>query len=137
MAPSEKRYNDSLLCKASSSSLAPETLCECIADSIRCGLDRSFRVRVGVQAIIAAEIHVIHSLVTIGLVTWNSASKLEQTMHALAQQDCRELQLIVVDNASKDRSVNLIREQFPDVQVISNSENRGFSIGHNQAIHVS
>jgi hypothetical protein len=43
-------------------------------------------------------------------------------------------EIFVVDNASKDQSVDAIRSRFPEVQVIANSENRGFGAANNQAL---
>lgn len=40
----------------------------------------------------------------------------------------------MVDNNSKDGSVDLVRREFPDVKVIANLDNRGFSRANNQAI---
>lgn len=39
--------------------------------------------------------------------------------------------IIVVDNDSKDGSVKLLKDQFPDVKFIQNSENLGFSKANN------
>jgi len=41
---------------------------------------------------------------------------------------------IVVDNASSDGTVEAVRERFPDVKIIANRENRGFTGGNNQAL---
>lgn len=43
-------------------------------------------------------------------------------------------EIIVVDNASADGSAALVREQFPQVQLIANTENRGFAAGCNQGL---
>lgn len=43
-------------------------------------------------------------------------------------------EVIVVDNASEDGSLRLLRERFPWVRVIENRENRGFSVACNQGI---
>lgn len=40
----------------------------------------------------------------------------------------------VVDNDSVDGSVEMVREKFPDVHLIANKENTGFSVANNQAI---
>jgi GT2 family glycosyltransferase len=45
-----------------------------------------------------------------------------------------QFHVIVVDNASSDGSVRLIRERFPQVELIINEENRGFSDGNNVGI---
>lgn len=43
----------------------------------------------------------------------------------------------MVDNNSVDGSISLIKEKFPQVRLIANSENVGFSAANNQAISVS
>ena len=43
-------------------------------------------------------------------------------------------EVIVVDNASSDGTVEAVREQHPKVRVIANRENRGFTGGNNQAL---
>ena len=40
----------------------------------------------------------------------------------------------VVDNNSQDGSVEMIREEFPEVHLIENSENKGFGAANNMAI---
>ncbi len=46
-------------------------------------------------------------------------------------------EVIVVDNASSDGSVAMIRGSFPEVRVLANSENVGFAAGSNQGIRES
>ncbi len=46
-------------------------------------------------------------------------------------------EVIVVDNASRDKSVEMVRKAFPDVQVIANEENVGFAKANNQALRVA
>ncbi len=48
-----------------------------------------------------------------------------------------ESEVFVVDNNSVDDSVEMVREKFPEVIVIANKTNPGFSIANNQAIHQS
>jgi len=48
-----------------------------------------------------------------------------------------ESEIFVVDNNSVDGSVKMIREKFPDVSLIENKENIGFSKANNQAIKLS
>lgn len=46
-------------------------------------------------------------------------------------------EIIVVDNASSDGSAEMVRREFPGVQLIANSENRYFARGNNQAFRVA
>lgn len=43
-------------------------------------------------------------------------------------------QVIVVDNASSDGSVEAVKEEYPQVELIKNKENLGFAAGNNSAI---
>jgi GT2 family glycosyltransferase len=48
-----------------------------------------------------------------------------------------EGEIIVVDNASVDRTVHFLHENFPSVKVIANSANVGFARANNQGISIS
>jgi GT2 family glycosyltransferase len=48
-----------------------------------------------------------------------------------------QLEIIVVDNCSTDGSVELVRSGFPDVQVIRNEVNLGFSRSANQGVEAA
>jgi GT2 family glycosyltransferase len=48
-----------------------------------------------------------------------------------------DAEVIVVDNASGDGSAELIRDSFPDIDLIENTENRLFSASYNQAFEAS
>lgn len=76
-------------------------------------------------------------LVSIGMVTWNSATPLPACLKAISSQDYSALELIVVDNASADQSIDMVLQHLPTARIIRNAENTGFCHAHNQAIQVS
>lgn len=76
-------------------------------------------------------------MVSVTIVTWNSARWLEQCFAALAQQDYPEIEVIVVDNASANDTRVLLRQFESRFQIIYNDSNVGFAAGQNQAIDVS
>ena len=45
-----------------------------------------------------------------------------------------DLEIFVVDNNSVDNSVNMLQNEFPNIQLIANNKNKGFSKANNQAI---
>lgn len=47
----------------------------------------------------------------------------------------KDWEIIVVDNASTDNSVKLIKKEFPEVQVIESEKNLGFAGGNNLGIN--
>jgi GT2 family glycosyltransferase len=53
------------------------------------------------------------------------------------KESVQELELIVVDNNSKDGSVEAIRREFPAVKLVAQTENRGFAGGVNPGIRVA
>jgi GT2 family glycosyltransferase len=48
-----------------------------------------------------------------------------------------EFEVIVVDNASSDDSVDMLKSEFPQVRIIANAENRGFAKANNQGIAIA
>ncbi|MEA2344367.1 MAG: hypothetical protein QOF63_2536 [Thermoanaerobaculia bacterium] len=77
-----------------------------------------------------------NGLVSVVIVTWNSAPFLRRCLAALAAQTYRQVELIHVDNASSDDSVAIVRE-CATAQHIINDTNRGFSAAVNQAVRVA
>lgn len=74
-------------------------------------------------------------LVSIVLVTWNSAPYLRRCLEGIAGQTHRNRELIAVDNASADGSADLVAGHA--TTVIRNDTNRGFSAAVNQAIAIA
>jgi GT2 family glycosyltransferase len=76
--------------------------------------------------------------ISIVIVNYNVKYFLEQCLHSVrkASQNISS-EIFVVDNNSVDGSCAMIREKFPEVHLIENNENLGFSIANNQAIRLS
>lgn len=64
------------------------------------------------------------------IVSWNVRELLRACLASLP----RGAEIIVVDNASADGSADMVRADFPHVQVIANAENRGFTQANNQGL---
>jgi GT2 family glycosyltransferase len=72
------------------------------------------------------------------IVNYNVKHFLEQAL--MSVQRAAEgllVEIWVVDNNSTDDSLVMIREKFPEVKIIANTENSGFSKANNQAIRQS
>ena len=82
-----------------------------------------------------------HLPMAVVVVTWNSAAVLPAMLESLAACDPPPAELIVVDNASADRSRALVEEFDSDrlvaVRSISNAANVGFAAAVNQGIAAS
>ncbi|MFQ5723559.1 MAG: glycosyltransferase [Terriglobia bacterium] len=72
--------------------------------------------------------------VAVSLVTCNSESYLERCLESLFAQQGVELEVVVVDNASRDGTLQLLERYGGRVKLIRNRENRGFAAGQNQAM---
>lgn len=68
------------------------------------------------------------------IANWNCRDLLRGCLESLADrpQGVR-LEVIVVDNASRDGAADMVAEEFPEVVLIRNDSNRGFSQANNQA----
>jgi GT2 family glycosyltransferase len=77
------------------------------------------------------------ALVSVGVVTWNSAGDLPGCLEAIARQTHPHLQVIVVDNGSRDASLEIVAARCPQALVLRNPGNAGFCRAHNQAIRAA
>ena len=75
---------------------------------------------------------------TIVIVSFNTREILLRCLKSIKKhtQDIY-YEVIVVDNASEDKTIDAVVNQFPEVQVITNTDNRGFSAANNQGIVAS
>ncbi|MCD4761665.1 glycosyltransferase family 2 protein [bacterium] len=71
------------------------------------------------------------------IVSWNVREKLQENLQALFESvrvsGCTA-EVFVVDNASVDKTVEMVESEFPSVKIIKNKENLGFAKANNQAI---
>jgi O-antigen biosynthesis protein len=72
------------------------------------------------------------------IVSYNVRHFLEQCLHSV-RAACTgiDAEIFVVDNASVDGSVKMVKEKFPEIKYIANQENLGFAKANNQAIRKS
>jgi GT2 family glycosyltransferase len=73
--------------------------------------------------------------ISIIIVTYNSAKDIEACLRSL-ESDLQSLkaEIFVVDNISKDETVEIVSQRFPHVNLIQNRDNVGFPGANNQAI---
>ncbi len=72
---------------------------------------------------------------SIVIVNYNVRYFLEQCLHSTLTA-CRgmDAEIFVVDNDSVDGSVKMVRDKFPEVRLIDNKDNKGYSKANNQAL---
>ena len=72
------------------------------------------------------------------IVNYNVKEFLQNLLHSIEKASLNiSHEIIIVDNASDDGSVELIREKFPSVKLIANTENLGFGKANNQALAIA
>ena len=75
---------------------------------------------------------------TIVIVNYNVKYFIEQCLHSVEKAITQiDAEVIVVDNNSVDGSCAMILKKFPDVNLIENKKNTGFSVANNQAIKIA
>jgi GT2 family glycosyltransferase len=68
------------------------------------------------------------------IVNWNKAAVLETMLRSLESSGPREFDAVLIDNASTDNSIAMVRETFPWVQIVHNTENLGGTGGFNTGL---
>lgn len=77
----------------------------------------------------------VPSKLTIVIVNFNTKDFLRDCLSSISRnKDEVRTDIYIVDNASRDESATMVRTEFPDVQLIENRENVGFSRANNQAL---
>jgi GT2 family glycosyltransferase len=76
-------------------------------------------------------------MISVVVTNYNGRRYLHDCLSSLAAQTYGDFEVIVVDNGSSDGSVELIRENFSQVKVISNRENLYFAGGTNVGIRAA
>ena len=69
----------------------------------------------------------------IAILNWNGEKLLPQFLPSVINNS-KNAEIYVIDNASTDNSIQLLKTQFPSVKVIHNKENYGFAQGYNEGL---
>jgi len=72
------------------------------------------------------------------LVTFNSEPHIEECLSSIkGQSSDLNIEVIVVDNASQDRTIDIVAKSFPESIIIRNGMNLGFSRANNLALKIA
>ena len=71
--------------------------------------------------------------IAIVILNWNGAGMLRKFLPSVLEYS-QEAEVIVADNASKDDSLKVMENEFPEVGTIVLDKNYGFADGYNQAL---
>lgn len=73
--------------------------------------------------------------ISVILVSYNTIEMTKTALRHLVASPCdSEMEVIVVDNDSKDRSAEILRREYSQIRVIENNKNVGFGRANNQAL---
>jgi GT2 family glycosyltransferase len=75
--------------------------------------------------------------VSIVIVTYGTRKSLRDCLQSIQVNSVSDQETIVVDNHSLDDSVAMVRTEFPEVRLIANEENLGFSKANNYGIRAA
>jgi len=70
-------------------------------------------------------------LVSVIIVNYNGIGLLKVCLKSLVSQAYKQIEVILVDNASSDGSVDFVRKSYPQIKVVENKRNLGFANGNN------
>src|SRR5690348_6564113 len=76
----------------------------------------------------------MNPFVSIIIVNWNGMNYMKECIDSLLNLSYSNYEIILVDNASSDGSVEFVEKNYPKVRVIRNKENLGFAEGNNIGI---
>jgi len=71
------------------------------------------------------------------IVNWNHQPFLHACLESIISQVYKPLNIVIVDNASVDGSLEWIHTNYPEVPIISFKENRGFSAAFNEGVRAT
>jgi len=76
--------------------------------------------------------------VSIIIVNWNTKDILRDCLNSIHRETQGiQFETILIDNASTDGSVEMIKKDFPQVILIENQDNRGFAAANNQGMKIA
>lgn len=79
-----------------------------------------------------------HKMLSIIIVNWKVKKLLKDCLNSIFfDTSQKNFEVIVVDNNSKDGSVEMIEREFPQIRLIENRENAGFGRACNQGLRIA
>ena len=71
------------------------------------------------------------------VLNYNGKQHLRDCFESLEAQDYKDFEIIFVDNASKDGSIEYVKKNYPKIKAISNAKNLGFAGGNNTGMRAA
>ncbi len=74
------------------------------------------------------------SKIAIVILNWNGVHFLERFLPKVIETSKNQTEIIVIDNASTDSSIEFMQQEHPDIRLILNEKNFGFAGGYNTGL---
>ena len=71
--------------------------------------------------------------IAVVILNWNGKPLLEQFLPSVTSYSDKA-SIYIVDNASSDDSITFLKSNYPEVNIIQNTENEGYAKGYNEAL---
>lgn len=71
--------------------------------------------------------------IAVVILNWNGSALLRQFLPSIIEFS-QEANIYVIDNASTDDSISILKNEFPTVEIIENKGNFGFAKGYNEGL---
>ena len=75
--------------------------------------------------------------ISVIIVTWNAQKYIKTCLNSVLKQENLNLEIIIVDNGSTDRTLEILKSSGLGVTLIKNRDNKGFCTANNQGIDIS
>jgi len=77
-------------------------------------------------------------MISVIIVSWNVREYLDNCLTSVVKA-CKGLnsEIIVVDNASQDKTTEMLKDKFPRIKIIANKKNLGFGRANNQGSRIA
>jgi len=72
--------------------------------------------------------------ISVIVITCNSEKLIRPCLDSIFKQECKVLEVILIDNGSQDRTIGIIKDNFTGVKLIENNANLGAAEARNQGI---
>ena len=76
-------------------------------------------------------------LISVNILTYNAQDLIGPCLKSVLKQTYDNIEVLVIDNASTDKTLDVIRKISPKIRIIRNENNSGLSIGYNTGIRES
>ncbi|HVH15854.1 MAG TPA: glycosyltransferase family 2 protein [Candidatus Angelobacter sp.] len=75
-----------------------------------------------------------HPRIAVMVLNYNGVRFILPCLDSLTRQSLKRFKILVIDNGSTDGSIDLIRERYPQIEILKNGRNLGFAEANNVGI---